>query len=109
MRLHPRRIVKYVTAGGVCPFDVWFDRLRNKRTQAIVAVRLNRVVQGNFGNSRNLGGRLWELKIDFGPGLRIYFGEDGDTVVVILCGGDKSTQSRDIEKARTLWREYRKE
>ena len=109
MEIRPRRIVKYVTRTGRCPFDAWFDRLKDKRKQAIVAARLNRLLQGNFGLCRRLDRDLWEFKIDFGPGLRIYFGEEGDTIVVLLCGGDKSTQSRDIEKARKFWVEYQKE
>src|SRR4051812_14772861 len=95
-----RRLQKYVTPGGRCPFDEWVDRLGDKRSQAVVATRLNRVVQGNFGSCRNLGGGIQELKIEWSSGLRVYFAEDGETIVILLCGGDKSTQSRDIEKAR---------
>jgi putative addiction module killer protein len=72
-------------------------------------MRLNRVIQGNFGLCRNLGDGISEFKIDFGPSFRLYFGEDGDTIVVLLCGGDKSTQSRDIEKAKEFWTDYNKE
>ena len=75
----------------------------------MVATRLNRVVQGNFGQCRKLDESLWELKIDHGPGLRVYFAEDGDTIVVLLCGGDKSTQSKDIEKAHEYLTDYQKE
>ena len=65
--------------------------------------------QGNFGLCRKLEGGIQELKVDFGPGLRVYFAEDGDTLVVLLCGGKKSTQSKDIEKAREYWADYMKE
>lgn len=109
MEARHRRLLKYVTEGGRCPFDEWIDRLKDKRTQAIVATRLNRVVQGNFGLCRKLEGGIQELKIDFGPGLRVYFAEDGETVVVLLCGGDKATQSKDIEKAREYWSDYLEE
>jgi putative addiction module killer protein len=109
MEARPRRLFKYVTGTGLCPFDEWLDRLKDKRTQAIVATRLNRVVQGNLGLCRKLEGGIQELKIDFGPGFRVYFAEDGETVVVLLCGGDKSTQSKDIEKAREYWADYQKE
>ena len=61
---------------------------------------------GNFGSCRSLKSEVWELKIDLGPGYRIYFGLHGDTVVVLLNGGDKSTQSRDIELAHEFWTEY---
>lgn len=97
---------KYVAENGKCPFDEWFDELRDKKTQAIVATRLNRVAQGNLGFCRKLGDGILELKIDFGPGFRIYFAEDGDTIVVLLCGGDKSTQTKDIEKAQRFWANY---
>lgn len=109
METRPRRLLKYVTESGSCPFDEWIDRLKDKRTQAIVATRLNRVVQGNLGLCRKLEGGIQELKIDFGPGLRVYFGEDAETIVVLLCGGDKSTQSKDIEKAQEYWADYKKE
>jgi putative addiction module killer protein len=109
MEAQPRHIKKYITEGGHCPFDDWLSGLKDKRTQAVVTNRLLRIMQGNLGLCRSLGGRLQEMKIDFGPGLRVYFAEDGDTIVVLLCGGDKSTQSKDIEKAREYWIDYQKE
>jgi putative addiction module killer protein len=109
MEARPRRILKYVVEGGRCPFDEWLEGLRDKRTQAIISNRLIRVSQGNFGLCRKLEGGIQELKIDFGPGFRVYFAEDGDTLVVLLCGGDKSTQSKDIEKAQAYWADYLKE
>ena len=109
MENRPRRILKYITENGRCPFDEWLVGLRDERAKAIVTTRLNRVVQGNFGLCRKLGGSIWELKIDFGPGLRVYFAEDGDALVILLCGGDKSTQSKDIERAREFWMDYTKE
>ena len=109
MEARPRVLQKYLTETGRCPFDDWLDGLRDKRSQAIVATRLNRVVQGNFGLCRALEGGIHELKIDFGPGFRVYFAEDGDTIVVLLCGGDKATQSKDIERAQAYWADYQRE
>lgn len=109
MELRPRQIVKYITENGRCPFDEWLTALKDKRTQAIVMNRLLRVVQGNFGLCRGLGGNLQEMKIDFGPGFRVYFAEDGDTIVVLLCGGDKSTQAKDIDRAKSYWEDYQRE
>jgi len=106
MEVRPRRVLKYVTEGGRCPFDDWFDSLKDKRSQAIVATRVNRIVQGNFGQCRKLEDGIWEFKIDYGPGYRVYFAEDGDTVVLLLCGGDKSTQPKDIVRARECWSDY---
>lgn len=108
MEARPRRILKYVTESGRCPFDEWLEGLRDKRSQAAIANRLLRVAQGNFGLCRKLDGRIQELKIDLGPGFRVYFAEDGDTLVVLLCGGDKTTQSKDIEKAQSYWVDYLK-
>ena len=109
METRPRRILKYVTEAGRCPFEEWLEGLKDKRTQATISNRLIRVAQGNFGLCRKLEGGIQELKVDFGPGFRVYFAEDGDTLVVLLCGGDKSTQSKDIDKAREYWAEYLKE
>lgn len=67
------------------------------------------MAQGNFGLCRKLEGGIQELKVNWGPGLRVYFAEDGDTLVVLLCGGDKSTQAKDIEKACEYWADYLKE
>jgi putative addiction module killer protein len=103
-----RLLQKYVTENGTCPFDEWLSELKDKRTLAIIATRLNRVVQGNVGLSRKLEGGIQELKIDYGPGFRIYFAEDGNTIVVLLCGGDKSTQGKDIELAKMYLADYLK-
>ena len=108
-KLNAHHILKYIFENGQCPFDEWLDSLKNKKAQAIIMTRLNRVTQGNFGLCRRLDGEIWELKIDFGPGYRIYFAEEGDVIVVLLCGGDKSTQTKDIEKARDYWAEYNRE
>ncbi len=71
-------------------------------------MRLDRLEQGNFGDCKAVGDGVLELRMDFGPGYRVYFAEDGPDVVLLLLGGDKSTQDKDIETAKTYWREYRK-
>ncbi len=106
MENRPRQLLKYITENGGCPFDSWLEGLKSKKTQAIITTRLNRLIQGNFGLCRRLDS-IWELKIDFGPGYRVYFAEDGDTIVVLLCGGDKSTQTKDVEKAQEYWADYK--
>ena len=68
--------------------------------------RLLRVDSGTYGDCRSLKDGVFELRLVFGPGYRVYFGEDGDTIVVILCGGDKSSQVQDIERAKAYWKEY---
>lgn len=88
------------------PFLKWQNSQKDKRTIAIVQSRLNRIRLGNFGDCGALGGGVEELRIDQGPGHRIYFGRAGKNVVILLCAGSKSTQSKDIGKARKYWREY---
>lgn len=102
----PRVLYQYVAAGGLCPFRDWLHGLRDSRARAKIRIRLDRVKLGNLGDHHGLGGGLHELRIDYGPGYRVYFGQDGDRVILLLCGGDKSSQTHDIEEARTLWAEY---
>lgn len=96
----------YVTAGGHEPFADWFTDLdavaSAKVTRAIV-----RLEQGNLSNVKSVGEGVLEYKIDFGPGYRIYFGRDGETLVILLTGGTKKRQQRDIEAARTYWQDYK--
>jgi putative addiction module killer protein len=82
------------------------DNLRDDRARARIDKRLARIQLGNLGEYRFVGEGVWELKIDYGPGYRIYFGQVGMTVILLLCGGDKSTQAADILAAQTYWRDY---
>ena len=107
MATQPREIERYVTADGQIPFDNWFDSIRVSKTQTIISKRLDRVRMGNLGDYRSVGGGVFELRIDYGPGYRIYFGQVGTTIVLLLCGGDKSTQIKDIRQAQKYWRDYR--
>ena len=86
-------------------FTEWFDALRDPKTKARINARIFRLQQGNPGEHRELGGGVFELKLDFGPGYRIYCTRSGQTVTVLLVGGDKSTQSRDIETAQGMAKE----
>jgi putative addiction module killer protein len=87
-------------------FLEWLGSLRDARAVGVVRARLNRIRLGNFGDSKSVGGGVEELRIDFGPEYRIYFGRDGASVVVLLCGGDKRTQANDILAAQKRWKEY---
>ncbi|MDB9390531.1 type II toxin-antitoxin system RelE/ParE family toxin [Microcystis aeruginosa] len=107
MATQPREIERYVTADGQIPFDNWFDSIRVSKTQTIISKRLDRVRMGNLGDYRSVGGGVFELRIDYDPGYRIYFGQVGTTIVLLLCGGDKSTQIKDIRQAQEYWRDYR--
>jgi putative addiction module killer protein len=101
-----REIRYYVTENGVSPFTEWFMSLRDRRAQSKIELRLRRVELGNLGDCKALGSGLYELRVDTGPGYRIYFGEVGSTILLLLCGGDKSTQDRDIKKAQLYWSLY---
>ena len=72
-----------------------------------IQVRLTSVRTGNLGDHRSVGDGVWELRLDFGPGYRIYYGEVDNTIVLLRCGGDKSSQRRDIERAKNYWKEYK--
>lgn len=99
---------EYRTVDGRSPFPEWLSGLGDRQARARVRVRLNRLRLGNFGDSKGVGGGVSELRISYGPGYRVYFGRRGDTVVILLCGGDKRTQARDIERAQEYWADYRR-
>ncbi len=103
----PRDIQLYITAEGKIPFSRWFDSLRDEKAKTTINKRLNRVRLGNLGDYRSVGEGVCELKIDYGPGYRIYFGQVGTTIILLLCGGDKSSQEQDISLAIEYWNEYR--
>ena len=83
-------------------FDHWLGRLADERAKARIASRIERLRQGNPGDCRNVGGRVWEMRVDYGPGYRVYFKYRGPDIVILLCGGDKRTQWRDIKRAQDL-------
>jgi putative addiction module killer protein len=101
----PREIVEYVDANGANPFRKWISRLRDGKGRGVIRNRINRMAIGNFGDCEPVGYGIHELKIDFGPGYRVYFGEDG-AKVVLLIGGDKDSQPADIAKAKKYWDDY---
>ena len=102
----PYTLEMYGTLEGRVPFTAWLDALRDVQARARILVRLNRLRSGNPGDAHALGGGLWELRIDYGPGYRVYYAQSTRTRVVLLCGGDKTTQSADIQRAQRYWHEY---
>jgi putative addiction module killer protein len=86
-------------------FTDWLEALRDRAARTRIIVRLRRVEFGNFGDAKSVGDGVSELRIDYGPGYRLYFCRRGDVVVVMLCGGDKGSQARDIERAKAMARE----
>ncbi len=83
-------------------FDSWFRGLPDRRTRARIDARLRRVTVGNLGGAKSVGARVSELRIDHGPGYRLYFTRRGNEIIFLLVGGDKSTQQRDIDRAIKL-------
>jgi putative addiction module killer protein len=92
--------------GRATPFSDWLASLKDARAVGIVRARLNRIRLDNFGDCKSVGGGIEELRIDFGPGYRVYFGREGSLVVILLCGGSKGSQARDILRAQKYWKEY---
>ena len=97
----------YLTAGGESPFAGWFDDL-DAPAAAKVTVALARLGQGNTSNAKTVGEGVQEYRIDWGPGYRVYFGRDGDTLVILLTGGTKKRQQHDIAQAKELWTDYKR-
>jgi putative addiction module killer protein len=96
---------EYLDRTGRSPFADWSDRL-HREAAAKVAAALARIQQGNFSNAKGVGAGVYEYRIDFGPGYRIYFGKDGETLVILVGGGTKKRQQKDISLAVDRWKDY---
>lgn len=107
MQIVARDIRNYITPNSRNPFREWLTQLPDKRAQANIQRRIARLQEGNFGNYKRLNADLYELRIDYGPGYRVYFGIFAPRVVILLCGGQKGTQQRDITRAQNYWNEIR--
>ena len=99
-------VLEYLTENKKNPFRNWLEGLRDRQARAKIRVRLNRIRLGNFGDSKSVGNGVSELRITYGPGYRVYFGRKGNTVVILLIGGSKKTQSKDIALAKKYWNDY---
>lgn len=97
----------YITPTGKVPFLEWLNNLKDPSTRLRIRRRLDRVEQGNFGDCKPIGEGLSELKLAFGSGYRIYFAEWDDTIVILFCAGDKSSQKKDITLAKLYWQELK--
>ena len=98
---------EYQTAEGKTPLTEWLQGLRDSATRARIVARLDRLKAGLLGDWKTVGGGVCELRIDHGPGYRVYYGQEGQTLILLLFGGDKSTQAKDIEKAHAYWKDYK--
>jgi putative addiction module killer protein len=103
-----RRIVVYESESGKRPFGEWLRGIRDERTVGRILQRIDRAAAGNTGDCKSVGDGVYELRYDFGPGYRVYFGYQGSTVIVLLIGGDKSSQSLDIRRAIENLKDFKK-
>ncbi len=101
-------LLSYCPKDGGCPFDEWIADLDFKTRQRILE-RVARIKKGQFGDYKKIAPQLYELRFFFGPGYRVYFGQQGETIVIILTGGDKFSQNSDIKQAKEYWRLYLEE
>lgn len=106
MQIRPESVLNYVTPTGRDPYRQWYRGIKDEKTRAIITTRIERLQLGNPGDSRRLNKDLYELRIDYGPGYRVYFGFLYNKIIILLCGGTKRTQQRDIAKAQNFWNEF---
>ena len=99
-------ILEYIDAGGDSPYRDWFEGL-DAQAAAKVTVALTRMALGNLSNVKGVGAGVLEFRIDFGPGYRVYFGKDGDRLLILLAGGTKARQQKDIATAQKRWADYK--
>jgi putative addiction module killer protein len=108
MRAFPFELEYYISEKGKIPFKEWLERLRDVSARAKIRIRLDRVRLGNLGSNRAVGEGVRELKVDYVPGYRIYFAQEGSHVIILLLGGDKSNQEKDIEAAKEYWNNHKR-
>jgi len=96
----------YVTEDGKKPFIQWLESLKDKIMRYRIKERLDRVALGNLGDHKGVGHGVFELRFKFSSGYRVYYAEEGDKIILLLCGGDKSSQQKDIKNAIAYWQDY---
>ena len=104
----PRQLYKLILDNGTSPIDEFLSGIRDKTNRAKIIRQIDKVERGNFGDHREFDG-ISELKIDLGPGYRVYYGKHGNVIVILLGGGDKKSQQSDIEEAITRWENWKKQ
>jgi len=104
----PRQVDVYVDPSGIAPFERWLARLRDLRAKATIDSRIARLRRGLLGDCKSVGDGVPELRIDSGPGYRVYLADDGESIL-LLCGGAKKTQRTDVAAAKKYWKAYREE
>lgn len=106
MEVQPKEIKIYITSKGNSPFEEWLNSFKDQKTILKIDHRLRRVRLGNLGDYKSVGDGVFELRIDYGSGYRIYFSQLGNTIILLLSGGDKNTQKKDINQAKIYWKDY---
>lgn len=101
-------IRRYQLAAGKVPVSEWLAGLRDQRARAQIEIRVRRMAIGNFGDCKAVGDGVLELRVDVGAGYRLYCGRHGQTLVILLCGGDKASQPMDIERAKAYWQDWKR-
>jgi putative addiction module killer protein len=101
-----KQLEVYVTSDGKKPFVEWLESLKDGISRYRIKERLDRIALGNMGDFKSISGGIYELRLAFGSGYRIYYGQEGKKIILLLCGGDKSTQKEDIKKAIGYWQDY---
>ena|SRR2546425_5123907 len=102
----PFEVRHYAAATGADVFAEWFAALGDRQAQARIQARIDRVERGLFGDCEPVGEGVWELRIDWGPGYRVYYARAGGRIILLLCGGDKRKQRADIKRAKEYWHDY---
>jgi len=101
-----RKLIVYETLNGVKPFDIWFNSIKDPVVRFRISSRIDRLRKGNLGDCKSLKNDLYELRLHFSSGYRIYYSELDNVVLLLLCGGDKGSQNRDIKKANQFLKDY---
>ncbi len=104
--VEPKTVIVYQDENGNEPYLNWLESIKGKQTKARIQIRVRRLQNGLYGDCQTIGEGVFELRLFFGSGYRVYFGQDDDRIIILLCGGDKSTQKKDIKTAQIYWKDY---
>ncbi len=105
--VEPKTVTIYQDENGNEPFTDWVEGLRDQKGRRVILRRVGKLEHGLYGDCEPVGEGVLELRIFFGPGYRVYFGEEAGNIILLLCGGDKDSQDRDIKKAKEYWKEHK--
>jgi len=106
-KIKPKRVIIFIDENGNEPYINWLNRLKDQKTKERIKIRVRRLESGLYGDYKAVGEGVLELRMFFGAGYRVYIGEDGENIVILLLGGDKGSQKQDIEIAKLYWKEYK--